>query len=74
MVCTPVQQVYNSIACNALKIIGAYKPPATPHHAAVVKQAATLPFTGLDLVGIAFAGVSMIVLSITMRRLTRGKS
>lgn len=58
MSCTNTEKVYQSVKCLI--------PPATQ-----TVKAATLPFTGLNLVILIAAGIILIVLGFSLRRITR---
>lgn len=65
--CTPAQEVYSSIACLALKTLHTF----TPATSGATSGSSTLPFTGVDLLFVVLAGLFLIVLGVSLRRITR---
>lgn len=71
--CSPTEQVYQSVKCHIIpavhhagEVVG--KTVTTIHQAA---PQPTLPFTGLDLLAVVFAGVVLIIMGVSLRRVTR---
>lgn len=66
MTCTPAQAVYTALKC----LIPPAKAVVTTVHPAVV-QASTLPFTGLDLAVTGGAGAALVIIGVSLRRVTK---
>lgn len=60
--CSPTMQVYRQVFCQALQTA----------HAQGAAVAKTLPFTGLDLAAIVFAGIVLVGGGLVLRKFTRG--
>lgn len=63
MKCSPTQKVYGQ--CPVVKTIQTVGAPAPVH------TAGTLPFTGMDLGLVGGAGVVLVAMGISLRRVTR---
>jgi|SRR5690242_12797570 hypothetical protein len=73
----PTKSVYDHKAKQVQKVVAAVitkkqptaKPKPAPTKVVVTKQ--TLPFTGLDLTFLAGAGIVLVAMGVSLRRITR---
>lgn len=74
--CTPSEKVYTPLHClfgnTPIANSSQYKTFAKQNN--LNKPVSTLPFTGFDLGLILFAGVILVALGVSLRRITRRRT